>query len=350
MGLTCYANAVLQAIRSIKRVPWLLTDGRYDTLFSKEPKPKQAKQQDVTRATAKVMQMLGQCKKGQSVRPGEFWTAVATAVNDTIYEHLAQKAPHDSHEFFLFLLESLHECTAQDVEMRIVRPPAQTPQEHLIHGALQSWQREFSKEYSPFVDLFYGLLHYKTTCKSCGNVSHRWESFNSLKGSVPSGGLGADAATVADMLAKEAEPESIEGYHCDKCPERTTAERVCKIWRLPQTLVFVAKRFTPDGRKIHTRLAPLADGKLDFTPFFSEESPERAGILTYSLRAIVDHHGGANGGHYTAQARAEDGRWMLYDDEGVMEMPPGRAPHFGDSTYMLFLERGAAPPVVAPEA
>jgi ubiquitin C-terminal hydrolase len=350
MGLTCYANAVLQAMRSIKRVAWLLTEGRYNTLFSKEPKPKQAKQQDVTRAAAKVIQMLNQCKKGQSVRPGEFWTAVATAVDDTIYEHLAQKAPHDSHEFFLFLLESLHESTAQDVEMRIVRPPPQTAQEHLIHGALTAWQREFSKEYSPFVDLFYGLLHYKTTCKTCGNLSHRWESFNSLKGSVPPGGLTAEQPTLAQMLAKESEPESIEGYHCDKCPERTVAERICKIWRLPQTLIFVLKRFTPDGRKIHTRMAPLADGVADFTPFFSEESPERAGVLTYSLRAIVDHHGGANGGHYTAQARLEDGRWNLYDDEGVMEMPPGRAPHFGDSTYMLFLERGVVPPTVAAEA
>jgi ubiquitin carboxyl-terminal hydrolase 2/21 len=250
----------------------------------------------------------------------------------------------------MFLLETLHESTALNVDMRVTRPPPTTPEENLIHGALASWAKEFSKEYSPFVDLFFGLTHWRTTCQDCGTVSNRWESFNSLKGVVPRGGLGepssAEPPTLLQMIQGELQPEIVDGYQCDTCKDkRTQARRVATLWRLPQTLCTVLKRFTPDGRKIHTRMAPLPGGSapvLDFAPLFSAESPERKGITTYELRAIVDHHGVANGGHYTAQCRhLTKDIWYLYDDEGLQEMPNG--PIYGESTYILFWERTAAP-------
>ncbi len=350
MGLTCYANAVIQCMRHIPRVAWILEKGKFDTLFDSSPtlKAKRRMQQTTTTAFGEVVQMLWQCKKGQSVRPADFWRTVSPLVEDTLYEHFAMKAPHDAHEFFLFLLETIHESTAQEVEMRIVRPPPTTPQEHLVLQALQSWQREFSKEYSPFVDLFFGLTHWKTCCQECKNISHRWESFNSLKVSIPP--TSSDhPPTLLEMLETEMEPETVEGYQCDKCPQRTTAKRFARIWRLPQTLVIVIKRFTPDGRKVYTRIAPLQGSgeEMDLAPFFSEESPERKGDTTFHLRGIVDHHGGSNGGHYTAQARhCGDSKWYFYDDEGVNEMTTGS--QMGDTTYMLFLERTAT--TVAPEA
>lgn len=344
MGLTCYANAVIQVLRQIPRLRWLLTPGRIDTLFLKEDEatPRRLSQQALTTSFSEIVTMLWQCQKGQSVRPGEFWKRVGPTVEDTMYEHLARKAPHDSHEFFLFLLETIHEATSQEVDMRIVRPPPSTPQEHLVHGALAAWQREFSKEYSPFVDLFFGLVHWQTCCQACANVSHRWESFNSLKVSIPPGGLGVNPPTLHELIQEELAAETIEGYQCDKCPQRTEAKRFMRIWRLPQVLVIVMKRFTPDGRKIHTRLAPLADGcQLDCRPYFSSASPEAAGVLSYTLQGIVDHHGSAGGGHYTAQVRHSDsGAWYLYDDEGVMEVDGGDGqPIFGDSTYMLVFGR-----------
>lgn len=354
MGLTCYANAVIQNMRHIPRLTWLLEAGRGDTLFQRGDavKPRRAAQQELTATFGEVVQMLWQCQRGQSVRPGEFWKRFRPVVADTMYEHLASKAPHDSHEFFLCLLETIHEATAQEVDMRIMRPPPVTPQDHLVHGALTAWQREFSKEYSPFVDLFFGLHHWQTECQVCKNVTHRWESFNSLKVSMPPGGLGVGPPALEELLRADMAPETVEDYQCDNCKGRTEARRWVSIWRLPQVVVVVLKRFTPDGRKIHTRLATLAE-ELNFAPYFSEHSPEKGGMIDYTLRGIVDHHGSAGGGHYTAQV-VESAVWRLYDDEGVIEMPgePPSRPHFGESTYMLFFERAASHPVQAqaPEA
>ena len=343
MGFTCYANAVIQVVSHIPRFQWLLEDGRYNTLFQKGEgvKPRRAAQQKFTTSFAEVVQMLWKCKKGQSVRPADFWKGVPPLVEDTMYEHLARRAPHDSHEFFLFLLESIHEATAQEVEMRITRPPGSSEKDTLIHGALIAWQKEFSKECSPFVDLFFGLSHWQTTCQACGTVSHRWETFNSLKVSVPSSG-GEDSADILKMLREDMAAETIEGYQCDKCPKRTTAKRAMSIWSMPKALMLVVKRFTPDGRKIHTRVAPLPP-IIDFTPFYSEYSPEKMkGITHYNLRGIVDHHGSAGGGHYTAQCLpATDTEWYVFDDEGVEGIGSSGegGPCFGASTYMLILEQ-----------
>jgi ubiquitin C-terminal hydrolase len=70
---------------------------------------------------------------------------------------------------------------------------------------------------------------------------------------------------------------------------------------------------------------------------FSEESPEKDAVTDYTLRAIVDHHGGAGGGHYTAQCKDKlSGAWYIYDDENTHSVA---APIIGETTYMMFWER-----------
>jgi ubiquitin C-terminal hydrolase len=314
-----------------------------NTLFEPEPKTDRRRvQQELAQTFAEVVQLLERCKKGQSVRPGEFWKRVRPAVHDTLYEHLANREPHDSHEFYLFLLQTLHEATATEVEIRVLRPPPVTAEDRLVIGALEAWKKEFTKEYSPFVDIFYGLGHWQTACQRCGNITHRWESFNSLKASVPARAEGH--ADIAALLAADLEPETIEQYDCDTCKEKTTVRRWFRVWRLPHTVVLVLKRFQQNGQKITTPVAALEGGTFDFSPYFSEVSPERNGVSRYTLRSIVDHHGSSLGGHYTAQVRHRDSgdealSWYFYDDEGVANMK-GRGPIFGESTYMLFLERG----------
>ena len=41
----------------------------------------------------------------------------------------------------------------------------------------------------------------------------------------------------------------------------------------------------------------------------------------YTLCAVVNHFGGAGGGHYTAHARCEsNGKWYEFDDSHVTEV------------------------------
>ena len=340
MGNTCYANSVLQAFRHCQKIPWIFETGKFNTLFSKEPSDTRKKQQAFATTFADVITLLEKCKRGQSVRPADFWTKLHALIHDTQFEQFIQKRPHDSHEMYLCLLDVLHESTSQQVNMKITRPPPKTEHDQHCIKALETWKREFEKTYSPLVDLFYGLTHIVVECQGCHSKSHSWETFSALKVTVGKTGT----PTLDEMFQEEFKPEMIEGYECDTCaPKRQNASKTVSIWRLPYYLVIVLKRFSFDGRKIQTAIAPLpANGeRISFQKFFSPESPEYGGDLTYSLHSIVDHHGHSGGGHYNSQCKsAKDGSWHVFDDDAVH---PIQAPHFGNATYMLWFERVPSP-------
>jgi ubiquitin C-terminal hydrolase len=344
MGMTCYANAVIQAIRHCRKVSWILEEGRYTTLMKKEPEDLRKLQQVVVKSFANTVQLLQQCKMRQSVRPADFWRKFHSCIEEHsfgTFEKFKDKVCHDSHEFYLCLLDILHESTAQEVEMRITRDEPKSEQDRHCVQALTAWKTHFSKTYSPFVDLFYGLYHYVITCKGCGNGSHRWEAFTEMKGIPPTSA--PEGAQLFDMIQEEFRPTTISGYDCEKCKEtgKTEAEQTVSVWRFPKYLVVHLKRFGNDGKKIHTPLAALpnqGETPVSFERFFSTETPERSGSCSYKLVSMVDHHGDSMVGHYTSQCRstADETKWHVFDDESCAPIPN---PVFGSSTYLMWFER-----------
>lgn len=336
LGFTCYGNAALQSLRHVQRLCWIFTKGRFDTLFKKDAQGKLLLQQRVAISFADVLEQQDNGVKGGVLRPAGFWKMVRDSIEDTVYEQFRISAPHDAHEFIMYMLETLHESLAMEVDMQIVKKNPKTEEEKRQVLALETWKQSFTKEYSPLVDLFYGLFHVQIICKNCNSVSHKWETFNTIKVSVPKN---TDTVpNLLDLMTKEFEGEEIEGYHCEKCsPTRTTAQKLISLWRLPQTLILCMKRFSYDGRKIHTKIQAPWSSALELKTLFSKESPEKDGMTSYSLRSIVDHHGGSGGGHYTAQCKDKlDDKWHVYDDESVHSI---KEPTLGESTYVLFYEK-----------
>jgi ubiquitin C-terminal hydrolase len=250
------------------------------------------------------------------------------------YDQFLGRQQQDAHEFMMFVLDQIFEGTKEEVNFIIQKPTPRTDAERRIYEALSSWKRQFEKQYTPIVDIMFGLLEYDTECQTCKNHSYKYESFNTLKISMPYiVEPGQTPPTIQEMLRPEWQPETIEGYACDHCqPTRTTARRQVKIWRLPRCLIVMLKRFTPDGRKLNTPWTPPSD-TLDLGEFFSPVSPERSKDYKYGVQAVVDHHGSARGGHYVSQGLSPlDGKWYLYDDETVH---PIEKPSLGTSSYVL---------------
>ena len=323
LGLTCYANAVIQCLRHCKHVPWLFEEGRYSTLL-KTDSPRTI----MTKSFAEILQLLTKCKQGQSVRPADFLRKFREAIRGSGFEHLSSQAPHDSYEFYLCLLDTLHEALAQEVDMKISKDILEN-KDGRVASALKIWKQEFSKKYSPFVEYSYGLLYFVVQCENCKKETYRWEPMTALKGVVTPNKPGE---SLADMLKAELLPESIDGYDCEHCsPVRQKATKRTYIWKLPKYVVIVLKRFTYDGRRINTPLQ-LDSTSVSFNELFSKDSPEYDSNASYSLQSIVDHHGGAQGGHYTAQCKTND-KWYVYDDESTHAIDK---PMIGSSTYMLW--------------
>ena len=132
----------------------------------------------------------------------------------------------------------------------------------------------------------------------------------------------------------ELKDETIEGYACDHCaPERGTAIRRTKIWKLPKILFVMLKRFSPSGAKIQTPFSHDVEADIVFDKHFSSHSPEPSRKKKYSLFATIDHFGTTHGGHYTCQAKNPlTGKWFGYDDESVVDI---EKPIVGNSTYIV---------------
>ena len=323
VGFTCYANAIFQAFRHCKGIEDLCKEEKYSVML----KPN-CKYNDVTKQFANIVQNLSTMTSSQSLRPNGFWNAFCSVVKDSCFEHLASRQPHDAHEFLMFLLDSLHESLSREITMNITKCSLISEKQIFHQKSLETWKTNFEKQYSPIVHSFFGMFHIQTICKKCKNITNKWETFNTLKGVIQNG----EAVSLLDCIHGELNEENIDDYVCEKCSLRTSAIRKTKIWKLPNNLIIVLKRFTHDGRKIHTSLIPFIE--LSLSELFSNSSPNKKNAI-YTIRSIVDHFGSAHGGHYTAQAIRDD-KCYLYDDQDIREIDE---PKMGDSTYILFLEK-----------
>lgn len=324
LGNTCYLNAILQCLRHIPDL----------TVFmNKHSEPwihKEGKDAQFCRAYKDLVENIWQAEPPGFMKPAGFYHYYRKALEGTAVDHLMMPLPHDSHEALVFVLDQLHEGMKKKIEINVTAAPGTQ-----THRALTAWKDQVGPQYSPIVDYFFGLMEVSVICSGCKNVSRRFETFNMLKVGFPE----SKQATLDACLNYEFQDEHIDDYSCDKCsPKRHAAAIRRRIWRLPNNLIVVAKRFNPNGTKCHAALQ--AESEQVFSNWFSEDSPESSGKATYALQGIVDHHGSAGGGHYTAQIRSPiSGGWGLYDDESVGQIGDGSKPHVGQTSYILFYRR-----------
>ena len=334
MRNTCYLNSTLQALRHNTEMTAFFLENKHEQWVNrKKSEPKV----ELVRGYADLLKTLWSGSKPAYVRPEGFLQTMMPSAKAAGFDHFLVPEQHDSHEFLVFLLDQLHEGLAEEVNIQITRPPPLTQKDKAIQAALEAWKGFFGKQYSPLTEMIYGLLRVTMTCKGCSKSVDSWESFNCLKMPIKTSG----PSTIEEMLTEELKEEEIEGYACDHCkPTRTVALRKTTIWRLPRLVCLVAKRFTYDGRKIHTPITFPNYESISFSQFFSKDSPEPSHKHKYQCFAIVDHHGTSGGGHYVAQAKSPlSDKWNLFNDETTHSM---ESPRFGDTNYIFFLKPAKA--------
>ena len=124
--------------------------------------------------------------------------------------------------------------------------------------------------------------------------------------------------------------------------------KTTKLWQPPPVLVLVLKRF-----RVHERSGqryklgnhvnfPVDDADFSASvvpPAADEPKGEKRQRALYDLSAVVNHHGGLRGGHYTCYARGLDGNapWLCLDDSSVRPIDPKKV--VSHDAYILFYTR-----------
>jgi ubiquitin carboxyl-terminal hydrolase 8 len=189
---------------------------------------------------------------------------------------------------------------------------------------LDSLNIHFKNTQSPLINLLHGSQIQQIKCESCGNESHIIEpvSFSYI-----------NHPTIFEGLQDLLKTHHIEEWKCEKC-KSTEGTKNTQFWKLPTIWMIVIQRYNND-KKLTTPIdIPLI---IDFDEGVEQSKTDKP--PSYELKAIANHYGSLEGGHYTATCKNENS-WCEYNDLQIMVIPNITEKLINNRTaYALFYER-----------
>ncbi|KAL0418477.1 UNVERIFIED_CONTAM: Ubiquitin carboxyl-terminal hydrolase 24 [Sesamum radiatum] len=145
--------------------------------------------------------------------------------------------------------------------------------------------------------------------------------------------------TIEDALRLFSAPETLEGYRTSAAgkAEVVTASKSVKILELSEIMVLHLMRFSY-GSEGSTKLHKTVHFPLELVVGRELLASPSSEVRRYELVATITHHGrDPSKGHYTADARHPNGKWLRYDDASVTPIPESKVLH--DQAYVLFYKQ-----------
>ncbi|KAJ5777665.1 hypothetical protein N7520_000911 [Penicillium odoratum] len=296
MGQTCYQSVILQA---------LLHDPTLNAYFL-------AGGHDIHTCERSFCMACAATEVFMEFNSGEKTDAVSAA---TLLYHgwdasrdMAGYRQQDAHEYFQFLVNSLH---------------AATPGHSESHG---------KKCRCFFHRTFYGELQSSVMCHKCGKTTQTLDPMADLSLDVQlqtkkrklASRASSTPATLTGCLDNFTAIEDLSAdasYHCEKCgntPQR--ASKRLQIRKLPSILCMHLKRYehkSASSEKMHGHIDfPLTLNMLPYTVKKDKERVDTSRYI-YDLSTVVVHQGSMESGHYYAYTRVAGDKWVLMDDNKV---------------------------------
>lgn len=245
---------------------------------------------------------------------------------------LAGYQQQDAHEYFQFVLNSLHTTKGGLPSAPEETMPCACVVHRTFYGALQSSVtctscKNTTTTIDPVMDLSLDL-------RSHGKSATSKKLINGAKTSQPPQSAVDTTISLTSCLERFTSPETLtsSSYTCPRCKDgATTATKRLLIKRLPPTLTIHIKRFshtnTKSGTSSKLETAVSFPLSFDFYPYTqrahqqpeehrSEQQVASNGNCIYELSSVVVHKGNLDNGHYVNFAR-KDGDWFLFDDHRV---------------------------------
>jgi ubiquitin C-terminal hydrolase len=181
----------------------------------------------------------------------------------------------------------------------------------LLKKKYEYYYNKFNKKTSMWQKSTQGFYLNTTRCLYCNLTFYNFEPFTSLNIDIPSD---IKHPRVSDLISKSLKEEDIQGdWFCSKCAKNRAYRKSTKLWKLPDVLVIIIKRFI----NIHTKNdAPVSIN--DYLNFNKGSVLSNKKDAIYNFSSVALHFGSLNGGHYSAICNTPDGD-ILYDDRNVVK-------------------------------
>ena len=157
---------------------------------------------------------------------------------------------------------------------------------------------------------YHGQTKLTIKCNKCSNIKCIFEEFNSINLNVPENNTGLIDLFI-DYLKTEILSDPNNLYFCDSCNENTVSEKKLILWKLPEKIIIVFKRYSQNGNKNNNTI----EFPLDNLVIRESDSGK---IFKYSLQNIIYHFGDMDSGHYV-NGLFHNKEWYLIDDSTILK-------------------------------
>ena len=328
LGNTCYLNSFIQIISHTYELNNFIEDGEY------KKKLNRVADSIITLEWDKLRELMW--SSNCVVAPYGFVKAIQKVASIKNREIFSGHSQNDLQEFLLFIIDAFHSSLSREVDMQITGS-VQNNTDNLATICYSMMKNMYKKEYSEMLNIFYGIHVSEITSQSTGEVmSQTPEPFSVISLPIPSKtdpsrtdpsrtdpsrtDPSRTDPTIFDCLDLYCHTEILEGdnsWYNDKTKTKENANRGIIFWSLPNIMIIDIKRWNNQLRKINTIVqSPLTD--VDFTKYVKGYNSDS---YIYDLYAVCNHHGGTLGGHYTAYIKNANGKWYIFNDTIVSEIP-----------------------------
>ena len=256
---------------------------------------------------------------GEQIDIGELWTFLSDKISEEIVG-----TPKDTD----IVSEGLADCLTDGV---IYKDDAEFHNAmikcKLLKKKYEYYYHKFNTKTSVWQRSTQGFYLNTTRCVHCQTTFYNFEPFTSLNLDIPQ----QSQPSISLMIANSLKEEVIHGdWFCSTCRKNTAYKKSTKLWKLPDVLVIIVKRFMNSNAKND---APIKiNDYLNFNKG-SILSIKKDVVYTFSSTAL--HFGSLNGGHYAAICNTPDGD-ILYDDRNVQKIDGDRT-NFKDKSETAYM-------------
>ncbi len=311
LGNTCFMNSTLQCLSHCYELNDFLTEGKFKKKLNKKAESL------ILLEWNKLRELLW--SENCIISPGGFLSSVqkvAKIKDKTIFTGFAQ---NDLTEFLVFIIDCFHTAISREVNMTITGD-AQNETDKLAKKCFEMKKNMYKKEYSEFLNLFYGTHVSKIETENGDYLNASPEPFLLLDLSLPTETQKNNKpCTLTECLEDYTSVEVLDGDNMvlnEKTGKKEVAKKQVVFWSLPEIFIITLKRFSNSVKK-NQALVHFPLENLDMSPYVV--GYDRFSYV-YDLCGICNHSGGVFGGHYTSFVKNANGKWYHFNDSSVDEI------------------------------
>jgi ubiquitin C-terminal hydrolase len=150
-------------------------------------------------------------------------------------------------------------------------------------------------------------------CNNCNYISYNFEPFNAIQLDLPDNNN--DTITLTTLLRNYLKSSiNKDEWKCEKCNKCSFYTKSHKLWKLPNVLIFLIKRYVNINKKNAKPIDINKNINIKKGCILSDDNLE----ASYNFSSIGMHIGNLDSGHYYAICKDEsNNKFILYNDLNI---------------------------------